>query len=215
MIGAGYVGLVSGACFADLGNSVWCVDKNKEKIDLLNTNQIPFFEPGLQELVSKNFSSARLNFTTNFRVNAYVGSGWGEPGGKNYQQTTTGSLPSSVEKIDADFDLINSDLDNFEISHSGSFDQWRVALEDTSINAFWSIYNSSSTSTMILPSIPTDVIDEYSSLSNPSFDLYHISLTDWMCAETYKEWVELFHSTNSYYLDFCNGFHNLNFWPAE
>ena len=54
MIGTGYVGLVSGACFADLGNSVWCVDKNKEKIDLLNSNQIPFFEPALEELVSKN-----------------------------------------------------------------------------------------------------------------------------------------------------------------
>ncbi|MDP7195446.1 MAG: hypothetical protein QF864_04545, partial [SAR202 cluster bacterium] len=106
-------------------------------------------------------------------------------------------------------------LNNFEISHSGSFDQWSVALEDTSINAFWNIYNSSSTSTMILPSIPTDVINEYSSLSNPSFDLNIIVLTDWMCAETYKEWVELFHSSNAYYLDFCNGFHNLNFWPEE
>ena len=40
MIGSGYVGLVSGACFADLGNSVWCVDKDKEKIDLLNYNQV-------------------------------------------------------------------------------------------------------------------------------------------------------------------------------
>jgi len=68
MIGTGYVGLVSGACFADLGNSVWCVDKNKEKIDLLNNNQIPFFEPGLQELVSKNFSSNRLKFTTNLKL---------------------------------------------------------------------------------------------------------------------------------------------------
>ena len=68
MIGTGYVGLVSGACFADLGNSVWCVDKNKEKIDLLNINQIPFFEPGLEELVSKNFSSGRLKFTTNLKL---------------------------------------------------------------------------------------------------------------------------------------------------
>ena len=68
MIGTGYVGLVSGACFADLGNSVWCVDKNKEKIDLLNSNQIPFFEPGLEELVSKNFSSGRLKFTTNLKL---------------------------------------------------------------------------------------------------------------------------------------------------
>ena len=156
-----------------------------------------------------------LNFTSNFRVNAHVGSQWGEPGGKNYQQTTVGSLPSSVEMIDADFDLINSDLNNFEISHSGSFDQWWVGLEDTSINAIWHIYNSSSTSTMILPSIPTDVIDEYSSLSYPSFYIYRMSLTDWMCVENYKEWVELFHSSNAYYLDFCNGFHNLNFWPEE
>ena len=68
IIGTGYVGLVSGACFADLGNSVWCVDNNKEKIDLLNSNQIPFFEPGLDELVSKNFSSSRLKFTTNLKL---------------------------------------------------------------------------------------------------------------------------------------------------
>ena len=63
-IGAGYVGLVSGACFADLGNSVWCVDNNKEKIDSLNNGHVPFFEPGLEEIVTKNYSSGRLKFTT-------------------------------------------------------------------------------------------------------------------------------------------------------
>ena len=60
MIGTGYVGLVSGACFSDLGNSVWCVDKNKEKIDLLNSNQIPFFEPGLEELVTVSYTHLTL-----------------------------------------------------------------------------------------------------------------------------------------------------------
>ena len=64
-IGTGYVGLVSGACFADLGNNVFCVDNNKEKIDLLNKGNVPFFEPGLQEMVIKNYSSGRLKFTTN------------------------------------------------------------------------------------------------------------------------------------------------------
>ena len=68
LIGTGYVGLVSGACFADLGNLVWCVDSNKEKIKLLNNNQIPFFEPGLKELVTKNYSSGRLKFTTNLNL---------------------------------------------------------------------------------------------------------------------------------------------------
>jgi len=65
MIGAGYVGLVSGACFADLGNSVYCVDKNRDKIDMLNNGQIPIYEPGLYEIVKKNYTAKRLKFTTN------------------------------------------------------------------------------------------------------------------------------------------------------
>ena len=70
MMGTGYVGLVSGACFADLGNTVYCVDKDKEKIALLNNNQIPIFEPGLKELVNKNYLSGRLKFTTDLSLAA-------------------------------------------------------------------------------------------------------------------------------------------------
>ena len=65
MIGTGYVGLVSGTCFADLGNKVYCVDKNKKKIDKLNQGISPIYEPGLNEIIKKNFSAGRLNFTTN------------------------------------------------------------------------------------------------------------------------------------------------------
>ena len=67
VIGTGYVGLVSGACFADLGNSVCCVDKNKKKIETLNNNKIPIFEPGLKDLVSKNYSAGRIEFTTDLK----------------------------------------------------------------------------------------------------------------------------------------------------
>ena len=64
MIGAGYVGLVSGACFADFGHDVVCVDLAPEKIAALNAGVMPIFEPGLAELVAKNVRAGRLSFTT-------------------------------------------------------------------------------------------------------------------------------------------------------
>ena len=67
MIGTGYVGLVSGTCFADIGNQVYCVDKDVKKINDLNSGLSPIYEPGLDELIQKNFKAKRLIFTTDLK----------------------------------------------------------------------------------------------------------------------------------------------------
>lgn len=64
VIGTGYVGLVTGAVFADLGNDVICADKDESKIDMLQRGEMPIYEPGLEEMVSRNASDGRLSFTT-------------------------------------------------------------------------------------------------------------------------------------------------------
>ncbi len=68
MIGTGYVGLVSGTCFSDLGNKVYCVDKDSKKINKLKSGISPIYEPGLTEIIKKNFNSGRLIFTSDIAL---------------------------------------------------------------------------------------------------------------------------------------------------
>src|SRR5262245_50473775 len=64
IIGTGYVGLVTGACLADFGHNVTCVDIDPRKIDALRANRMPIYEPGLEQLVESNRAAKRLSFTT-------------------------------------------------------------------------------------------------------------------------------------------------------
>ncbi len=93
VVGTGYVGLVTGTCFAEMGNTVWCVDVNEKKITDLKNGIIPIYEPGLTEMVERNHASKSLNFTTDISealkvsdiVFIAVGTPMGEDGSADLQ----------------------------------------------------------------------------------------------------------------------------------
>ena len=73
VIGAGYVGLVTATCLADVGNNILCLDLDKEKIESLKNGKVPIYEPGLEALLEKNLRSERLSFTSNVEQSVEFG----------------------------------------------------------------------------------------------------------------------------------------------
>ena len=68
IIGTGYVGLVTGTCFAETGNNVMCIDINEDKINQLRSGKTPIYEPGLENLLERNIKDKRIQFTTSLAV---------------------------------------------------------------------------------------------------------------------------------------------------
>jgi UDPglucose 6-dehydrogenase len=90
IIGTGYVGLVTGACLAELGNDVFCLDVDQRKIDILNNGEIPIHEPGLEEVVARNRAAGRIRFSTD--VEASVAHG-------DIQFIAVGTLPMKTAPL--------------------------------------------------------------------------------------------------------------------
>lgn len=113
IIGTGYVGLVSGACFADFGHDVVCVDKDTLRVDMLKRGEVPFYEPGLVELVAKNSSAGRLRFTADIGeaiedatvILLAVGTPEGSDGGADLSQIESAAL-DIAKHLDARYRVI-------------------------------------------------------------------------------------------------------------
>jgi UDPglucose 6-dehydrogenase len=104
VIGAGYVGLVTGTCFADLGNSVTCLDIDQARIDGLKRGELPIYEPGLKEMADRNRQSGRLRFTTDYaeacRGTEFVFVAVNTPSGQE-GEADMGQVRSAVESLGA------------------------------------------------------------------------------------------------------------------
>ena len=111
IIGSGYVGLVTGACLADFGHAVVCVDKAAPRVEMLTAGEIPFFEPGLAEIVSRNRQAGRLRFTTDLgdavRASTVIFIAVGTPEGANGE--------ADVSQVGAVADELAAHLDGYRV----------------------------------------------------------------------------------------------------
>ena len=99
IIGSGYVGLVTGACLAELGNQVLCLDVDSQKIAMLNAGEVPIYEPGLDQLIANNKKAGRISFTTDVEQSVTHG---------DLQFIAVGTPPDADSRADLQFVLAAS-----------------------------------------------------------------------------------------------------------
>ena len=150
---------------------------------------------------------------TKFRTKSYNGAPYsGTIGEKTWVQTITGDIPESIEKINADINVLSSDIEDFEMDLSGSYDQWTISAIDSLTNNRWYIFVNPSITSGRFPMLPQSVIDIYPDVNRNSFEIVSVGMSDFLCAENQEEWHELFFNTDGYYGDFCSGRRDVNYW---
>lgn len=120
IIGSGYVGLVSGACFADAGHTVVCVDNDQRKVDMLQAGKIPIYEPGLEDLVHRNVSAKRLRFTSSIED------------GVDHSQVVFIAVPTPPQP-DGSVDMTFIERVAREIAGTLKPDQYRVIVDKSTV----------------------------------------------------------------------------------
>ena len=144
IVGTGYVGLVTGTCLADMGHNVHCIDINKDKIENLNNGIIPIYEPGLEELITKNVQAQKLFFTTNYEVLEYadaVFSAVGTPPDEDGSADLQYVLAVAKESGSKDYDLymkaillMKQCMENMK-SQFGDIAEKRLAVQKAEVEA--------------------------------------------------------------------------------
>ena len=154
-----------------------------------------------------NYPPSFTKFHTGLTVGQY-----NTPGEKDWYQRTFGDIPESVEKINADINVISSDIDNFEMDITGSYDQWSISALNSTAGLGWNIYVNPSITFGELPTFPASVNEIYPEIDRNGFIINRVSLVDWLCADNQEEWLEMHFSYDGYYGDICSGFRQVSYW---
>ena len=153
-----------------------------------------------------NYPSEFSKFGTGIGVGQYS-----VVGEKSWFQRTWGDIPESVEKINADITLVKSDPLDFEVSTNGVFDRWDAHFADSLSNINWTFYINPNISSASIPILPSSVYAEYPELSSAYFIMTSIGAVDYLCVDSYQEWLELYFSTDGYYGDFCPEYRSVGY----